>query len=73
MLYDFQIWLLVVGNNHEFIKPKTNYNAILTCWEDTPKKNQTPSVTQHIEYTDFPLPSIKLYLENKVLMLPNER
>jgi hypothetical protein len=30
-------------------------------------------VEQKIEYTDFPLPEITLYLENNTLMLPSER
>ena len=70
-LRDFQLWLLVVGNEHEFLKPK--HDAVLTCWEDTPVLGVKPAVIQEIEFTDFPLPEIKLYLENGVLFLPSER
>ncbi|HEY9863949.1 MAG TPA: hypothetical protein V6D21_07190 [Candidatus Obscuribacterales bacterium] len=72
-LRDFQLWLLVVGNNHEFIKPKARNMAVLTCWEDTPVLGVKPAVSQQIPFTDFSLPEIKLYFENKVLLLPNER
>jgi hypothetical protein len=72
-LKDFQLWLLVVGDNHDFIKPKSGCAAVLTCWEDTPLLGVKPAVTQHIGYTDFPLPEIKLYMENNVLILPSER
>ena len=64
MLADFQIWELKVKDS----------KAVLTCRADSGKK---PVVTQEIEYTDFPLSEIKLYVENggdaKVLMLPSER
>ena len=60
-LRDFQLWLLVVGNEHELIKPK--HSAVLTCWEDTPVLGVKPAVSQEIEYTDFPLPEMKLYVE----------
>ena len=43
--------------------------------EDRDAYRETPgaAVTQRIEYTDFPLPEITLYLENGVLYLPSER
>lgn len=72
-LRDFQLWLLVVGNEHNFIKPNPGNKAVLTCWEDTPSPGVKPAVCQHIEYTDFPLPVITFYLENRVLLLPSER
>lgn len=72
-LRDFQLWLLVVGNEHEFIKPKEGNKTVLTCWEDTPSPGVKPAVSQQIEYKDFPLPVITLYLENRVLLLPSER
>ncbi|MFB2891977.1 DUF6876 family protein [Aerosakkonemataceae cyanobacterium BLCC-F50] len=72
-LRDFQLWLLVVGNEHNFIKPNPENKAVLTCWEDTPSPGVKPAVTQQIEYTDFPLQLITLYLENRVLLLPSER
>ena len=70
--YDFQLWLLVVGKDHEFIKPKPGKDAVLTCWKDTPNAGIKPLVRQEIILTDFPLKTIKLYLENKVLLLPSE-
>lgn len=72
-LRDFQLWLLVVGNNHQFIKPKKPKKAVLTCWEDTPVLGVKPAVSQQIPFTDFPMSEIKLYFENKVLLLPDER
>lgn len=72
-LAEFQLWILVVGNNHEFIKPNPENDAVLTCWEDTPGCCDKPAIAQQIPFTDFPLPSIELYVEGGVLMLPSER
>ena len=55
----FQIWELVVKD----------HIAVVTCRRDTGEK---PVVTQDIEYTDFPLDSIKLYVVDDVLILPGE-
>jgi hypothetical protein len=68
MLADFQVWELKVKDG----------KATLTCKADSGHK---PVVTQEIEYTDFPLADIKLYVEAgavgdkpaKVLLLPSER
>lgn len=49
-LKHFQIWELEV----------TGESALLTC---RPDSDAEPAVSQEIEYTDFPLPSIKLYVE----------
>ena len=73
MLRDFQLWLLVVGDSHEFIKPEARNMAVLTFWEDTPVLGVKPAVSQQIPFTDFPMSEIKIYLENKVLLLPDER
>ena len=59
-LQEFQIWELTVAEDK---------SAVLTCRADT---NTEPVVRQEIEYTDFPLKSLKLYLEEKVLLLPSE-
>lgn len=48
-LKTLQIWELSVKDNA----------AVLTCCADTGTK---PAVKQKIEYTDFPLPSIKFYV-----------
>lgn len=56
----FQIWTLTVNQKKE---------AILTCVRDTGAK---PLASQRIEYTDFPLPEMKLYLCDGTLMLPGE-
>jgi hypothetical protein len=72
MLSDFQVWFLVVGDSHEFIKPKPNYKAVITCWKDTPDVGIKPTVRQDIECANFPLSELKLYLCNGVLMLPSE-
>ena len=57
-LREFQIWRLVVENS----------SATLICSLDTDIEVRR----QQIPYTDFPLPEIKLYLVDKVLMLPSE-
>lgn len=56
----FQIWQLTRTEGTQ---------AVLTGAWDT---NQVV-VTQEIEYTDFPISLIKLWLENGLLSLPNER
>ncbi len=58
MLQQFQIWQLSVQEN----------SGVLTLLRDT----DDPMLTQEIKYTDFPLDEIKLYLNEKVLMLPSE-
>ena len=57
-LKEFQIWHLKVQDN----------SGVLICEWDI---NQEV-LRQEIEYTDFPLNHIKLYLVEKVVMLPNE-
>jgi hypothetical protein len=64
--------LLIIGNEHEFIKPANNHCAFLTCWEDTPKTGDKPVIRQNIPFTDFPLPEIKLYVQESILMLPDD-
>ncbi|MEG4805408.1 hypothetical protein QUB63_32585 [Microcoleus sp. ARI1-B5] len=71
-LREFQLWFLHVGTAHEFIKPKAGNKAVLTCWEDKPTAETQPVVIQQIPFTDFPLPEIKLYLQDKILLLPDE-
>lgn len=58
----FQIWILTVDR-------KRRPMAVATCQADTDKP---VLVRQEIGHTDFPLPSIKVYLVDGVLMLPNE-
>lgn len=69
-LADFQLWELKVNPD------KT---AVVTCRADSGVK---PAITQRIEYTDFPMEEIKLYVErgsvdgeniHLILMLPSER
>src|SRR6476660_347578 len=45
-LQEFQLWLLIVGNDHEFIKPASNHDAVLTCWEDAPQAGTEPVIRQ---------------------------
>ena len=75
-LADFQLWVLsVVGEgerDYPFLLPEGNHKAVLTCWSDTPKEGVKPAVIQQIEYTDFPLIEIKLYVSEGVLLLPSE-
>ncbi len=64
MLREFQVWELKVAKDR---------SAVLTCVADTGKP---PAVRQVIEFTDFPLPEVKLYVgpgeAGVVLMLPGE-
>lgn len=55
----FQLWELKVLDS----------KGVVTMREDT---NAPVLVKQVIEYTDFPLSEIKLYVENGVLLLPSE-
>jgi len=55
---EFQVWILRVNGS----------TAVLTC-EDG---NNNEVHAKRIEFTDFPLPEIKLYFCNNVLMLPSE-
>jgi len=57
---EFQLWELTVGDDR---------SAIL---EVRPDSGQPVIVSQKILSTDFPLRSIKLYVENGVLLLPSE-
>ena len=61
----FQHWTLK--------KNKTGSGAVLTC-DDGGYEGGKPKVVyrQKIEYTDFPLPEVKLYLTDGVLLLPGE-
>lgn len=64
-LQDFQLWTLEVNLSFK--------SGVLTC---RPDSDRDAAVTQNIEFTDFPLPSIKLYVERGeelTLMLPSER
>lgn len=56
---NFQTWFLTVSSDQ---------TAILKC-EDG---NFNPVYSEKIIYTDFPLPQIKLFLTNNVLLLPTE-
>jgi hypothetical protein len=73
----FQLWILSVAKEegerkYPFIKIKNDMGCALTCWRDTPKEGVKPSKVQQIEYTDFPLPEIKLYVVDGILLLPSE-
>jgi hypothetical protein len=57
---EFQIWTLKVQGK----------SAVLTMQSDS---DQPAIVRQEIEYTDFELPELVLYVENNVLCLPLER
>lgn len=60
MLREIQFWELKVKDGR----------GELTCVEDS---GRPPVIRQEVAWTDFPLESVKLYLENGVLMLPSER
>ena len=66
MLREFQVWTLT----RRFRDSAHGSEATLKCERDTGDKKP---IRQEIEYTDFPLDEVKLYVENGVVMLPNER
>lgn len=55
----FQVWTLRVNADR---------SASLTCDDG----NNNIVYTQQIEFTDFPLPEIKLYFTDSVILLPSE-
>ena len=57
----FQVW--------ELKRLKLDLTWQLTCREDTGKK---PLIIQSIEFSDFPLDYIKIWLVDKVALLPSE-
>ena len=59
MLQRIQFWKLRVNPDN---------SAVLVCERDS----DDVALTQEIEYTDFPLESVTLYLSECVLMLPSE-
>lgn len=61
----FQHWTLT--------RNKTGSGAVLTCTDGGRGGKPKIVVKQNIEYTDFPMPSIEMYLECGVLMLKAER
>ena len=65
MLREFQVWTLTTEQRSEL-----NRRGHLKCERDTGDKKP---IKQEIEYTDFPLDEIKLYVENGVILLPSER
>ena len=58
---NFQIW--------ELQRLKKDMSWLLTCREDTGKK---PLIRQSIEYSDFPLDYVKIWVIDKVALLPSE-
>ena len=58
---NFQVW--------ELKRLKLDLTWQLTCREDTGKK---PLIIQLIEFSDFPLDYIKIWLIDKVALLPSE-
>ena len=64
----FQLWTLKVLRS-ELGKNKNEPMAILEMNEDT---GEPIIARQKIEYTDFPMGEIKLYLIDGVLLLPSE-
>ena len=58
---NFQIW--------ELQQLKSDLNWLLTCKEDAGKKS---IISQVIKFSDFPLPYIKIWVIDKVALLPSE-
>lgn len=57
----FQVW--------ELKQVRLDMSWLLTCRED---KNTKPVVRQSIEFSDFPIDYIKIWVINKVALLPSE-
>ncbi len=58
---NFQIW--------ELKQLRRDLTWLLTC---RPDRGQKPVVSQSIEYSDFPLDYIKIWVIDKVALLPSE-
>lgn len=58
---NFQIW--------ELKQLRLDLSWLLTCRED---KNTKPVVRQSIEFSDFPIDYIKIWVIDKVALLPSE-
>ena len=58
MLQFMQFWSIETKDNQ----------AVLTCERDS----DDIAITQEIEYTDFPLDKISIWVENGVMILPSE-
>ena len=58
---NFQIW--------DLRQTKKDLSWLLTCREDSDKK---PLIMQTIPYSDFPIPEIKIWIIDKVALLPSE-
>jgi hypothetical protein len=58
---NFQVW--------ELKQLRKDLTWQLTCREDTRKK---PVITQSIEYSDFSLDYVKIWVIDKVALLPSE-
>lgn len=58
-LQEFQLWELFVRDDQ---------SAVVVCSRDSEDK----AFQQEIEYTDFPLEYVKLYVERGVVLLPTE-
>jgi hypothetical protein len=58
---NFQVW--------EFKRLKKDLSWQLTCREDTGKKSL---IIQSIEFSDFPIDYIKIWVIDKVALLPSE-
>jgi len=58
---NFQIW--------ELRQQKKDLSWLLTCREDS---NQKPLISQEIEFSDFPLEYIKIYVIDRIALLPSE-
>jgi hypothetical protein len=57
----FQIW--------ELRQQRKDLSWLLTCREDSDKK---PLIAQVIEFSDFPISEIKIWVIDKVALLPSE-
>lgn len=73
-LRDFQLWVLIRQGQElmPWLAILNPNSAILTCWRDSPRQDAQPMIRQDIEFTNFPLNEIRLYVCNGVLLLPSE-
>ena len=58
-LRDFQLWELTVRENR---------SAVAICFRDSEEE----AFRQDIEFTDFPLDHVSVYVEGNVILLPSE-
>ena len=67
----FQVWTLHVASK-DAPKQKNSVAAILICTDGDKGDGAVELARQNIEYTDFPIDKITIWVEDGVMLLPAE-